>query len=113
MSGGTVILFTRNGLGDAPADLGRLLAASFAGLLAQEPEPPARLLFYGEGVKLACADSPILDSLRLLSGRGTEVILCRTCLDFFGLLDEVAVGTVKGMPDILAAMRDAGKVLSV
>ena len=113
MDRGTVILFTRNGLGDAPADLGRLLAANFAGLLARETDPPARLLFYGEGVRLACAGSPIVEPLRHLAERGTELILCRTCLEYFGLLDRVAVGAVKGMPDILAAMRDADKVLSV
>ncbi|MGE5188459.1 MAG: DsrE family protein [Gemmatimonadota bacterium] len=113
MDRGTAILFTRNGLGDAPAALGRALAASFAGLLAQDPEPPGRLLFYGEGVRLACAGSPIIEPLRQLAERGTDMILCRTCLDYFGLLDRVAVGTVKGMPDILAAMREADKVLSV
>ncbi len=113
MANGTAVLFTRNGLGDAPTELARLLAANFAGLLEKEPEPPETLLFYGEGVKLACEGSPILDPLRRLSERGTELILCRTCLDYFGLLDRVAAGTVKGMPDILAAMRGAGKVLSV
>ena len=113
MERNTVILFTRNGLGDAPPELQRLLSVSFAGLLAQETEPPAQLLFYGEGVKLACSGSPILDSLRTLSERGTGMILCRTCLDFFGLLDQVETGAIKGMPDILAAMREAKKVISV
>ncbi len=109
----TAILFTRNGLGDAPPDLARVLAVNFAGLLAQQAEPPGRLLFYGEGVKLACAGSPIVETLKTLSERGTELILCRTCLDYFGLLDKVQAGTVKGMPDILAAMDEARKVLSV
>lgn len=113
MDAGTVILFTRNGLGDAPPDLSRLLVTSFTGLLSQGTEPPGKLLFYGEGVKLACTGSPILEPLSQLSKSGTELILCRTCLDYFGLLDRVAVGTVKGMPDILAAMREAEKVLSV
>ncbi len=113
MDQGTAVLFTRNGLGDAPSELARLLATNFAGLLARETEPPAQLLFYGEGVKLACAGSPIVEPLRQLAERGTELILCRTCLDYFGLLDRVAVGAVKGMPEILAAMREAKKVLSV
>ncbi len=109
----TVILLTRNGLGDAPGDLQRVLAVNFLGLLANEKDPPGNLLFYGEGVKLACTDSPVLESLRRISKRGTELVLCRTCLDYFGLLDNVAVGTVKGMPDILAALRGAAKVVSV
>jgi intracellular sulfur oxidation DsrE/DsrF family protein len=90
-----------------------MLVANFAGLLTQEAEPPGRLLFYGEGIKLACSGSPIVEPLRQLAARGTELILCRTCLDYFGLLDRVAVGTVGGMPDIVAAMREASKVISV
>lgn len=108
-----VILFTRNGLGDAPGELQRVLAVNFLGLVAQEERPPGKVLFYGEGVKLACAGSPVLEPLSQLSNRGTELILCRTCLDYFGLLDQVAAGSVKGMPDILAAMREARKVMSV
>ena len=113
MEKGTVILFTRNGLGDAPGELQRVLAANFLGMLAQGNDPPAKLLFYGEGVKLACTDSPVLEPLRRMSTLGTELILCRTCLDYFGLADKVAAGTVKGMPDILAALREAAKVVSV
>ncbi|MFA5807863.1 MAG: hypothetical protein WC978_05775 [bacterium] len=109
----TVILFTRNGLGNAPEELQWVLAVNFFGLLAQEKDLPGKLLFYGEGVKLACGDSPVLEALNRISSEGTELVLCRTCLDYFGLLDKVAVGTVKGMPDILAALRDAAKIVSV
>lgn len=112
MDENTAILFTRNGLGDAPPDLSRLLAANFLGLLAQAPEPPAALLFYGEGVKLACEGSPVADALRQLEARGASLILCRTCLDYFGLLDRTVAGKVGGMPDILAALSAAAKVVA-
>lgn len=113
MDRNTAILFTRNGLGDAPPELQALLAANFAGLLAQGEYPPGALLFYGEGVKLACEGSPIVDALSQLERRGVPLLLCRTCLDYFGLLDRVAAGEVKGMPDILAVISAAGKVVSV
>ncbi len=108
----TVILFTRNGLGDAPPELSRLLAVNFAGLLAQSPEPPGALLFYGEGVKLACEGSPVIDALRRIEARGASLLLCRTCLDYFGLLDRTAAGKIGGMPDILSALSAAAKVVS-
>ncbi|HEY3489014.1 MAG TPA: DsrE family protein [Candidatus Deferrimicrobiaceae bacterium] len=113
MDRNTAILFTRNGLGDAPPELRRLLVTNFAGLLAREETPPGKLLFYGEGVKLACTGSPVLDALRQLSERGTDLFLCRTCLDYFGLLSKVEAGEIKGMPDILAAIAAASKVVSV
>jgi hypothetical protein len=113
MNASTAILFTRNGLGDAPPALREVLAVTFATLLAERDEAPGTLLFYGEGVRLACEGSPVLGQVAALVGRGSDAILCRTCLDYFGLLDRVAVGRVGGMAEIVAALAAAGKVVSV
>lgn len=112
MAAETLILFTRNGLGEGPPELRHKLAGLFANLLLQDSFPGA-LAFYGEGVKLACDGSPILEQLRALSAKGVPVILCKTCLDYFGLLESVRVGVVGGMPDILTAITQARKVVSV
>lgn len=109
----TVLLFTRNGMGDAPAELQQSLAVKFLSLLAASGAPPAKILFYIEGVKLACSGSPLLELLGTLAAQGVELILCQTCLDAYGLQDQVAVGVVGGMPDIIEAMRMAEKVISV
>ncbi len=74
---------------------------------------PTKMLFYTDGVKLACSGSPVIDQLRHLESRGVERILCKTCLDYFGLEDQVAVGIVSGMPDMIEAMDKAGKVISL
>ncbi len=42
-----------------------------------------------------------------------QLILCSTCLDYFGLRDRVEVGIVGGMPDIIEALSAAGKVISL
>jgi sulfur relay (sulfurtransferase) complex TusBCD TusD component (DsrE family) len=109
----TVLLFTRNGLGDAPADLQGRLAVNFLSLLADSGACPAKILFYTEGVKLACNGSPALEPLLALEAQGVELVLCQTCLDYYGLQDQVAVGVVGGMPDIIEAMRLAGKVITL
>ena len=74
---------------------------------------PAKILFYTDGVKLACEGSPVAEKLRALNDRGVELILCSTCLDFYGLREKVAVGIVGGMPDIIEAMNSADKVISL
>jgi sulfur relay (sulfurtransferase) complex TusBCD TusD component (DsrE family) len=109
----TVLLFTRNGLGEAAPDLQAKLAGVYLSLLEQSGDLPAKILFYTEGVKLACAGSPVLDQLRLIESKGTELILCKTCLDYFGLTGQVAIGIVGGMTDILEAMQKADKVISL
>ncbi len=108
-----VLLFTRNGMGDAPAELQQRLAVKFLSLLADSGARPAKILFYTDGIKLACNGSPALDPLRALEAQGVELILCQTCVDYYGLQDQVAVGVVGGMPDIIEAMRIAGKVVAL
>lgn len=109
----TVILFTRNGLGHAPEELQLKLVSKFMQLTLASGQLPAKILFYTEGVKLACNGSPVIDALLEMQQRGVELVLCQTCLEYFGLTNKVAVGVVGGMGDILEAMQKAGKVISV
>ena len=113
MNDQTILVFTRNGLGHAPDDLQQKLAVKFLQLNLEANTLPAKILFYTDGVKLACDGSPVIDQLRALKERGVELILCSTCLDYYGLREKVAVGIVGGMPDIIEAMSAAGKVISL
>ncbi len=108
-----VFVFTRNGMGEAPEGLQQTLVAKFLSLAAQAEEKPAKILFYTEGVKLVCEGSPVLQWLRILEDAGVELIVCSTCLEYFGLIDKVRVGKVGGMPGILAALQEADKVVSL
>ncbi len=109
----TVLLFTRYGMGNAPAELQGKLAQKYLSLLSESNMLPGKILFYTDGVKLACSGSPILDQLKQLEAKGVELILCKTCLDYFGLGEKVEVGIVGGMPDIIEAMAKAEKTISL
>ena len=108
-----VYLITRNGMGHAPADLQTALAKKLLALTLQSGELPARILFYTDGVRLACEGSPVLDELRALETAGVELILCQTCLSTYGLLDQVRAGIVGGMGDILQTFQQAPRVVSL
>ena len=109
----TVLLFTRDGLGEAPEGLQQTLAVKYLSLLAQEEEKPSQILFYTEGVKLVCEGSLVIGWLRQLEESGVELIVCSTCLEYFGLSDQVQVGKIGGMPGILEALQKADKVISL
>ena len=113
MDGDTVCIFTRNGMGDAPEDLQQTLTKKFLSLLLEEKKFPAVFLFYTEGVKMACKGSNVLEELRALETAGVKLILCQTCLSYFNLLNQVEVGIVGGMGDIIEGMSKAGKVISL
>jgi peroxiredoxin family protein len=74
---------------------------------------PAAICFYTDGVKLVCDGSPILNELRALEAGGVHLVVCQTCLDYFGLADRVRVGVVGGMTDIITAMWEADSVITL
>jgi hypothetical protein len=113
MDQNTVLLLTRNGLGDAPNGLQQILVAKYFSLLRQSSQYPGTILFYTEGVRLVCDGSPILEHLSHLASSGVRLVVCSTCLDYFGLMENIKVGEVLGMPDILAAMQSAMNVISL
>ena len=71
------------------------------------------ICFYTDGVKLAVTGSPVLDQLREFESKGVHIILCSTCLAHYSLTDQVQVGIVGGMTDIIEAQFRASKVISI
>lgn len=109
----TVILVTSDGMGQADIELQHKLARTYFGLLAEHDMLPAAICFYTDGVKLVCEDSPVLGELRALEEKGVRLVICNTCLNSLGLADNVAVGIVGGMADIIDAQWRAQKVITL
>lgn len=109
----TLVVIKRNGMGEADRDLGHKLVGVWLKLTLENGTLPGAIAFYTEGVRLACEGSPVLDELAELEARGVHLILCKTCLDAFGIFDDVRVGVVGGMGDIIAAQVTAQKVISL
>ncbi len=113
MDKSSVLLLTRNGLGEGPSELQTLLAIKYFSLLYQSNQYPGKIIFYTEGVRLVCDGSLVLEWLKQLEAKGVELLICSTCLETFGLIDKVKVGRVGGMPDTLAAIQSASQVISL
>jgi sulfur relay (sulfurtransferase) complex TusBCD TusD component (DsrE family) len=109
----TVILVTNNGMGRADIALQHKLAAKYFELLTQNTHLPAAICFYADGVKLTVTGSPALEQLKALEAKGARIIICSTCLDFYGLSDQIQVGIVGGMGDIIEAQPKAAKVITI
>ena len=109
----TVILITNNGIGKADEKLQQLLAGKYFELLAQNGSLPAAICFYTEGVRLVCEGSPVIAQLRELEIQGVRLIVCSTCLNYFGLTEKLHVGIVGGMGDIIEAQIKAEKVITL
>jgi len=71
------------------------------------------LVFVNSGVKLAVKDSPVLETLQKLEENQVKVLVCGTCLEFFGLTDSREAGQTTNMLDIITAMSHADKIVTI
>ena len=99
------------GAGDLP--LQHTLLRKYLLLTQENGALPGAICFYTSGVKMVAEGSPVLDVLQSLEAQGVRLIVCKTCLEHFGLLDKVRAGIVGGMGDILAAQLLADKVITL
>ena len=100
-------------MGAADSELQHTLLRKYLLLLEENGTLPGAICFYTSGVKMAAEGSPVLDVLQSLEARGVRLIVCKTCLDHFGLLEKVRAGIVGGMGDIIAAQWLADKVITL
>lgn len=109
----TVLLITNNGMGKADLPLQQTLIGKYLELLHQNGTLPTAMCFYTEGVKLVVEGSPVLEQLKTLESLGVRLIVCSTCLNYFGLQDKIHIGIIGGMTDILEAQIKAEKVITI
>ena len=55
------------------------------------------MLFFNSGAHLTCEGSVSLDDIRELEKRGTKILTCGTCLDYYGIRDKLGVGGVTNL----------------
>ena len=108
------VFFNTNAIGTNNSELGGNLAKMAIFTLSESERVPSYVLFMNEGVKLPAGDEPqIIENLNTLIEKGTKVLVCGTCLNFYGIKDDLKVGTVSNMYDILGAMQEVSKVIKL
>ena len=96
-----VIVLGSDGLGQGDAKLGGLLQANFLRLLGEAEAKPKAIVLLNHGVKQVIADSLVFDHLKRLEQQGVEILSCHTCLEYLGLVEQVSVGKITGMAQII------------
>ena len=97
-----VVLIRGEGMGQGNDELGMLLLVNFLRMLSEDKNKSPQMIFcLNHGVKIACKGSPMLAHLTKLVENGTSLVLCKTCLEYLDLMDQVAVGRVGGMNEFI------------
>jgi len=87
------------------------LIKAFVNTLPEITLKPKTIVFLNSGIFLALKDSPVIDSLIKLEHLGVEILVCGTCLDYYQKKDDLGVGIVSNMYDILERFSKTGNVV--
>ncbi|RHV54736.1 sulfurtransferase-like selenium metabolism protein YedF [Faecalibacterium sp. OM04-11BH] len=107
----TVVAISAAVMGEGSEELGKTLLKAFVFALTQQDKLPKTILFYNGGAALTCEGSAMLEDLKALEVQGVEILTCGTCLNFYGLTEKLAVGSVTNMYTIAEKLTQAGNVV--
>jgi selenium metabolism protein YedF len=111
--GNIVLVITSDTVGRGSDELGGILMRAIMHTLLEVKPQPNTIVFMNNGVKLAVTDSPVVEDLKELVDSGVEILVCGTCLNYFGLTDSMAVGEISNAYTIAETMLRAGKVVNL
>ena len=106
-----VVAIASERMGHGDHELGATLMKGFVYALAQQEVLPRTVLLYNGGAKLSVEGAVTVEDLRSMEARGVEILTCGTCLNFYGLQDQLAVGSVTNMYTIVERLMQADKVI--
>jgi TusA-related sulfurtransferase len=106
-----IVFLASERLGEGDESLGRLLTSLLLRALAERSARPAAVVLMNGGVRLALEGSECLPALAALECGGTRVMVCGTCLDYFGVKDRLRAGTVSNMYELTEILLGATRLV--
>lgn len=109
--GGRVVVISADTMGTGDEKLGKKLMKAFVFALTSQDEKIDKVICYNTGARLTTQDPDTIRDLKALEEAGTTVMTCGTCLDFYGLKEQLQVGIVSNMYDIVEAQMSASLII--
>ncbi|MBN1066888.1 sulfurtransferase-like selenium metabolism protein YedF [Clostridium botulinum] len=100
-------------IGSGSEELGKSLMKMYFYTMVESDDLPKSILFMNEGVKVPTLNEQVVEHLKDLEKKGVEILVCGTCLNFYGLEEELKVGKVSNMYEISNYMKVASKVITL
>ena len=108
-----LVFLTADTMGSGDDTLGSRLMGNFLNTLPELGDTLWRIIMVNGAVKLATATNPAVEALKKLEAAGVSILVCGTCLEFFKLMDQKAVGQVTNMLDVVTSQQVADKIISL
>ena len=99
--------------GTGDDDLGSRLMKNFLATLPEMGDALWRIVMLNGAVTLATQDSHVITELQALEASGVDILVCGTCLEYFDIMAQKAVGQTTNMLDVVTSLQLADKVIRV
>jgi selenium metabolism protein YedF len=109
----TVFFISGDELGKGERELGHSLMKAFLYAATQCDEPPSSMVFMNSGVRLVTENEETVAHVKELEEKGVEVVACGTCLDYYGLKEDLKIGRVSNMYEIQGILMDADRLVTL
>ena len=106
-----VVVLSANVMGTGDEKLGKALMKAFVFAVTKQDYLPETILCYNTGAYLTCEGADTLEDMKSLEAEGVKIFTCGTCLDFYGIKDKLAVGSVTNMYEIVEKMEMAKNIV--
>lgn len=108
---GMVVVLSANVMGTGDEKLGKALMKAFVFAVTKQDVLPETIVCYNTGAYLTCEGADTLEDLKSLEAEGVHILTCGTCLDFYGIKETLAVGSVTNMYEIVETMEKAKTIV--
>ena len=109
----SVVVIGTKTMGVGSEELGAILIKGFIYALTELPIPPEAVVFYNSGAYLTTEGANTLEDLKKLEAKGTAIMTCGTCVNFFGLAEKLAIGTIVNLYEVSEVMVNAARVINI
>lgn len=100
-------------IGAGNEELGKSLMKMYFYTISEGDDLPKSILFMNDGVKVITLNEQAIEHLKDLEEKGVEILVCGTCLNFYGLQEKLTVGKISNMYDITNSMKESSKVITL
>lgn len=99
-----VLMIKNEFLGDGNDELGKVLMKGFLYTVTETKPYPQKVVLLNSAVKLSTVNEETVAHLKKLEEAGTKVYSCGTCLNYYDLADQLKVGVVGNMYDVVESL---------
>ena len=110
---GNVVFINKDRVGHGDDELGGMLLKAFLENVSVVEPLPSHVVFMNSGVKLAVEGSEVLEKLKEIGSKGVKLLVCGTCLSFFGVKEKLAVGRITNQNEAVKIFTAASKVITI